>query len=191
MVGQLLWSSHNVISWPWQGSCLVGQMALVFDSWGCGCYQSSWMGNHRGRFLHGSGCLGEWPREWPKTCSLSVIRGGTLVPMGFWGQACSATLQVASKDWWSLPSSSMDTLSRPLHTVPMSLLQGAGMIHTGGLHLPDCSCTHSLSFPNCGCATGLYLHYGFSGFSLIHMESSLGIWNLFPGMGIHGCPGCE
>ena len=97
------------------------------------------------------------------------------------------------------------------HTVPVSLLQGASRICTGGFHLPDSSracslsisnhghavalclpdncCTHHLGFLN-GCpTTSLHFPNGFSGLSLVLMEGGLGIQNPLPVASIHGYHG--
>ena len=67
-----------------------------------------------------------------------------------------------------------------LHTLIQGLLQGTGMICTGGLHLPDGSCACSLFILDHGSAEGLVLLNG--SFSIRYQPSLVGV---------HGSPSCE
>ena len=54
-----------------------------------------------------------WPRGWPDMFPISNSRGYISIPWASRGQTCSAVPQAVRKDWQSLSSSSMASLSRP------------------------------------------------------------------------------
>ena len=95
------------------------------------------------------------------TFPISSWRGHINTPQASGGQACSATPQVARKERQSLSSSSMASSS--IHCkLSIGLSDGAGMIYTAGLCLPN------------GCSTmGLHLPNSLHDFGLILMNSCL------------------